>query len=258
MTEPKVPGIYGKMAAVMGKVGTIAKDKTNDFQHYEYASEYAIKRAIQPLLVEHGILFQLEITNQEVTYGKDAKGLDKLTTTITAHYSFVDVDDGSTMEGTFCGQGQDAGDKGLYKAITGAVKYVLTSSFLIPTGDDPENEQEAAQAPNRYQQPASPQKAQGTALKAASEAIADGDYGHEPEAHWTDEPDQLPPPGYAQLRVFAVERKKTSSGEPYLKVQTDRGWMSVFDEKLFPKVQEGTIEANVTTKGNYKNITDIS
>ena len=38
------------------------------------------------------------------------------------------------------GQGIDAGDKAPYKAMTGALKYALLQSFLLATGDDPEDE----------------------------------------------------------------------------------------------------------------------
>ena len=38
------------------------------------------------------------------------------------------------------GEGLDAGDKAPYKAMTGALKYALLQSFLLPTGDDPEEE----------------------------------------------------------------------------------------------------------------------
>ena len=38
------------------------------------------------------------------------------------------------------GQGLDSGDKAPYKAMTGALKYALLQSFLLATGDDPEEE----------------------------------------------------------------------------------------------------------------------
>jgi hypothetical protein len=40
------------------------------------------------------------------------------------------------------GEGQDAGDKGPYKAMTGAQKYALMKTFMIPTGDDPEADED--------------------------------------------------------------------------------------------------------------------
>ena len=38
------------------------------------------------------------------------------------------------------GEGLDTGDKAPYKAMTGALKYALLQSFLLATGDNPENE----------------------------------------------------------------------------------------------------------------------
>ena len=38
------------------------------------------------------------------------------------------------------GEGADPGDKAPYKALTGALKYALLQSFLLATGDDPEDE----------------------------------------------------------------------------------------------------------------------
>ena len=51
---------------------------------------------------------------------------------------FIDVDSDHELNGTWSGSGTDTVDKGLYKAITGGIKYVLNTNFLIPTGDDPE------------------------------------------------------------------------------------------------------------------------
>ncbi len=49
--------------------------------------------------------------------------------------------DGSSVKNTAAGEGLDQnGDKGTYKAITGATKYFLLKLFLIPTGDDPETD----------------------------------------------------------------------------------------------------------------------
>ena len=53
-------------------------------------------------------------------------------------YKFVDIESGESIGDFACGQGADKGDKGVYKAITGAIKYVYMKTFNIPTGDDPE------------------------------------------------------------------------------------------------------------------------
>jgi hypothetical protein len=53
-------------------------------------------------------------------------------------FKFIDGETGEELVFHSEGEGQDAGDKGIYKAITGAQKYALMKAFMIPTGDDPE------------------------------------------------------------------------------------------------------------------------
>ncbi len=137
----------------MSEVNYIKKDKKNNFQNYEYASEEAIKDKIHDLLVKNKVVFKLDckfvndVAEQigEVVTGMPNNGSQK--TTSYSHfvnaqfdYTFFDVDSGESMTGQFAGSGQDKGDKGLYKAITGALKYIMTSTFVIPTGTDPEDD----------------------------------------------------------------------------------------------------------------------
>jgi hypothetical protein len=62
-------------------------------------------------------------------------------------YTFADVDSGEELVAKVAGQGLDPGDKAPYKAMTGALKYALLQSFLLATGDDPEDER----SDTRYQ-----------------------------------------------------------------------------------------------------------
>lgn len=119
-----------KLHSIMRDVGVIEKDATNEFHKYKYASEFAIKSAINPLLIKYKVLFYLEVIGSTKTVD---------ITDAQFKFYFVDTESGEELTGMFAGSGQDKGDKGLYKAITGAIKYVLTSTFLIPTGDDAEN-----------------------------------------------------------------------------------------------------------------------
>lgn len=124
--------ILKKLHEIMSEVDFIAKDKTNEFHKYNYASEQAIKEKMHQLLVSHKVLFMLS--------GNNIRHAGTLTD-IDFTYRFYDIESGEFIEGTMPGTGEDKLDKGTYKAITGAIKYILTSTFLIPTGDDPENEE---------------------------------------------------------------------------------------------------------------------
>jgi hypothetical protein len=59
-------------------------------------------------------------------------------TFVTCKYSFVDIETGESIDGTFIGSGNGRDEKGNYAAVTGAIKYILTSNFIVPTGEDPE------------------------------------------------------------------------------------------------------------------------
>jgi len=154
-----VPGIYKKLHAIMSEANYIQKDKRNEFHRYSYASEAAIKEKIHELFVKHGVIPVFSAVNHFVAEtAPTEKGKRQYRTTLDLAYTFYDIEDGSSVNGTIPGSGIDGEDKGTYKAITGALKYCLTSQFIIPTGDDPENEEgekpkrEAAKPANKQSQ----------------------------------------------------------------------------------------------------------
>lgn len=136
-----VPGIYKKLHLIMSEANYIQKDKKNPHFGYSYASEAAIKETLHELFVKHGVMPSFSTLNQQITeMYRNEKGKAQYRTTLTLAFRFFDIDDGSSVEGTMEGAGVDGEDKGTYKAITGALKYCLTSQFIIPTGDDPESD----------------------------------------------------------------------------------------------------------------------
>jgi len=131
----------------------LKKDGYNKIMKYNYISERKIKELINPLFKKYGIIFKVDVTNPSIVpIGEKGRVL----TTVTVKYALVLAEDPETkIEGEFIGQGVDNGDKGIYKAITGAVKYIFMSLFLIPTGDDPEND-EGDSKPKRTVKTANP------------------------------------------------------------------------------------------------------
>jgi hypothetical protein len=76
---------------------------------------------------------------EELTDRKTEKGEN--ITRLKLTMGFIDGETGEKESfGPFFAEGADKSDKGSYKAMTGAVKYALLKTFLIPTGDDPEVE----------------------------------------------------------------------------------------------------------------------
>lgn len=137
-TDNKI-ALYKKLLAVLKDVRYIQKDGKNNFHNYKYVTEAAVKDKIHEAFMNNGLLFQLSIVDLQETVFGDEKKQHRLVT-VKLHYRFIDVDTGEYEEGTSFGSGVDSADKGLYKAIAGGIKYILTSNFLIATGDDPEDD----------------------------------------------------------------------------------------------------------------------
>ena len=123
----------------MSKVSYVQKSGKNAFHGYKYAGEADLLEKLRPAMLEAGLLLIPSIKGVSPI---DEHGV----TTVQMEYTLVHKD-GDIWPNVICaaGQGGDknkngVGDKGLYKAITGANKYLLFKLFQIETGDDPENE----------------------------------------------------------------------------------------------------------------------
>lgn len=133
--------LYAKLARVFSKVHRVPKRGRNDFHKYDYATAADVLDAVRiPLADENVFIFA---KTEEVTQVEWITPQGKPTqwkTTVTLSFTFCDGDTGATITTSFKGEGIDALDKGLPKAITAATKYFLQTNFLISTGDDPESD----------------------------------------------------------------------------------------------------------------------
>lgn len=130
--------LAGKLAEVMGEVGYIAKGGTNSAQGYKYVMASQVADTIREKLAARGIV----IVPGDIVLLSEEKSPSGKQTVLTFKYSWHLIDGDSGQQITICslGAGADSGDKHVYKATTGALKYALLTTFLIPTGDDPEND----------------------------------------------------------------------------------------------------------------------
>ena len=136
MTE--CPKIAKALHEIMGKVSYVQKTGTNDFHKYKYAGEADLLAVLRPAMVEAGLMLLPSVQSLSPVdeHGNVAVLID---------YTLVHKDGEVWPEKiTAAGMGNDrakngtVGDKGVYKAITGANKYVLFKLFQIETGNDPE------------------------------------------------------------------------------------------------------------------------
>lgn len=126
-----------KLRAELHKKGILKKGARNDYDNYKYFSEAQYKELFTELFSQNKLELkytELEYTTFEGTE-KQANGrMPKL------QFSLIDTDTGFYEDTVTTGEGIDKGDKAGYKAYTGALKYYLANTFMVATGDDPENE----------------------------------------------------------------------------------------------------------------------
>lgn len=159
-----------KLAAVMAQVERVPKNGWNDFHKYKYATEADITECVRSALASQGVMLIPSVEKNEWRTVKTQKGEETIAT-LTVRFTITDGKD--KIEFNALGEGQDRGDKATYKAMTGAIKYALLKLFLIPTGDDPETEENekphtaARPRPTPRAAPAPRSATQGDAAAAA-------------------------------------------------------------------------------------------
>lgn len=168
-STPATPaiGLHRKLAEVMAEVGRVPKRGRNEFHKYDYATEADIVDAVRGALSSRSISIVPSV-RQVLREGT-------LTTVLMA-FQFTDGETGETSTHDWAGTGDDKGDKGLYKAMTGALKYFLLKTFLLPTGDDPEADTEtdkraAGQATGRARGRSAPPAAGLTCTRCSAQAM---------------------------------------------------------------------------------------
>jgi len=134
--------IYKKIAEVRKEIKEwMSKGWKNKEMWYSYFSDDQISEKFRNLFDEHGICF---VYSSEITGCREISPTRSWTkqfvTDVLVNYKFVDIDTWSMIEWTACWSWNDTGDKWVYKAITGAVKYIFMKTFQISTGDDPEKD----------------------------------------------------------------------------------------------------------------------
>lgn len=137
MTERK---LVNKLAEVMKQVKYIQKTGHNTFNNYRYATEADVNEKVREVLADQNVIMLPNMKSHTVREHINRKGNTEYIVTAEVEFTFMDGETGESISITVFGEGQDAGDKATYKAITGAQKYALMKAFMIPTGDDPEGD----------------------------------------------------------------------------------------------------------------------
>lgn len=126
--------IHKKLVKVAAALGWVEK-RGQHGQGYSYAQAVDIFAAVRKELAAENVSFLFSQDEVTIHY---PEGKSEQHVTIKGSYVFTDGDTGESVMGHWTGFDKDNAGKALWKALTGGLKYVFITNFLLPTGDDPE------------------------------------------------------------------------------------------------------------------------
>lgn len=128
--------IQQRICAVMGAMGAIGKTERNREQGYAFRGIDAFMNALQPKLVEHGVVIT-PVVLERSSFERDRRRGDQLVgvtriVELLVEFTFTGID-GSSLVVVTAGEGADVADKATNKAMSGALKYAIMQTFMVPT-----------------------------------------------------------------------------------------------------------------------------
>ena len=132
--------IAGAICAVMDAVKRVPKNGHNKFHGYKYATEADLQTVIRPAMAEAGLVL---LPSQTEASEPDECGNVRVRVEYTLAHKSGEIWPEKLVSygvGNDRAKNGNDGDKAIYKAATGANKYLLFKLFQVDTGDDPEAE----------------------------------------------------------------------------------------------------------------------
>lgn len=117
--------------------GVLQKGGKNDFDHYKYFSEAQYKELFTELFSANNLELKFDEIDYETFQGSQKMPNGRV---VKLEFMLTDCETGFYETTTISGEALDKGDKGGYKAYTGALKYYLANTFMVATGDEVESE----------------------------------------------------------------------------------------------------------------------
>lgn len=147
--------------------GVLKKGAKNTFDKYSYFSEAQYKELFTELFSSCGLELKFNEVEYETFTGSEKQANGRMP---KLEFELFDIETGFGETTIITGEGIDKGDKAGYKAYTGALKYYLANTFMVATGDDPEQDSPAAQMNDKQERKASPKQVEFLRQKYVGDA----------------------------------------------------------------------------------------
>lgn len=139
----KPTNVHAAILEVMKEVGYVEKTGTMQMGKgsYTFAQERELIAALRPSMIKHGLVMVPKGVTEGTESYSEYQVRDRTWRIYRAQFCFeIAHPETDTAVNVYVpGEGADSGDKSSNKAATGALKYALRQTFLIETGDDPDN-----------------------------------------------------------------------------------------------------------------------
>lgn len=159
--------LVSKLAEACDKVGGVEKKGRNENQRYNYVKAADVAKAIRHELFQRKVILLADEESIDQVLVKTQAGGVMRHLTLKVKYTLHDGESGETLSMVAFGVAMDSGDKAIYKAKTGALKYFLRGLGIIPDEkDDPEFDEGVDEATDqRLDQPARGKNAEKAKVK---------------------------------------------------------------------------------------------
>ena len=139
-TNAETLTLASRLVKAMSEIDAVTKTGVNQKQNYRYVKAADIANEVRPVMVKNGIAFIYDVVESKNWEKPTNAGGTLFFIELRVKFTFVDVVTGEQLSGHAIGWGADSMDKAPYKAMTGALKYILRMNFIIPDESDPEND----------------------------------------------------------------------------------------------------------------------
>jgi len=226
----------------------VKRGQTKFGEQYSYARIDDVMAALREPMARHGLVLHWSMAHREVSeYGPTKNGVMQWRHTVLVDFALknADLGDEEPWKTTLEGDAIDTGDKGMGKALSYAFKNYLLKTFLLPSGDEADNEahEVTPQAAPAQQQRSPEEEAHRKAQSAFFAAL--GDLGMDKDA----------------AKALALEWLKRNYKLESTKVATvdqlkgARAWALGYKEAM-QKVQTATSQGGVDLMAVAKHISE--
>lgn len=127
------PAIIGAIVKVMAEVGVIAKGNKNTQQNYAFRGIDDVVAGVQEAMARNGIIVVPRVVERERDIVATKNQGSMVSVRLLVDHVFMSAEDGSSVVCTMLGEAFDSGDKASNKAMSAALKYAITETFMIAT-----------------------------------------------------------------------------------------------------------------------------